>query len=144
MVSEDNIHIHEEYSHGHVHDHDFALLRLPEHVNFYKWPRIRPICLPEKTDEYYAGQWVYTIGYGLDEDDEPYKLKELGLYAITQRECYEESKYKRGDITENMMCTKSGDSQFRFDSFIQQFILIDKVECKLSHHPPRLTCTLQV
>ena len=121
MVSEDNIHIHEEYSHGHVHDHDFALLRLPEHVDFYKWPKIRPICLPEKTDEYYAGQWVYTIGYGLDEDDEPYKIKELGLYAITQRECYEESKYKRWDITENMMCTKSGDSQFRFYTAIDSY-----------------------
>ena len=54
------------------------------------------------------------------------------MYAITQRECYEESKYERWDITENMMCTKSGDSQFRFDSFIQQLILIDKVERKLS------------
>lgn len=91
-------------------EHDIALIRLAERVEFTKW--IKPICLPidsaGETDRNYAGVQMQVAGWGYTSSDENasnsnIKMKAT-LYGVSHKRCVETYRTKKVQLTTNQMC----------------------------------------
>jgi len=95
--------IHENYNNN-THDNDIALIEFWNPVDFSKTPDIRPICLPSKSSETFAGYQAIVAGWGLtgDTDRTSKVLREANVTVFSDTEC----KGSWGwSITDNMICT---------------------------------------
>jgi len=97
-------------------DNDFALLRLKTPVDWAKYPRVRPACMPGLHK--YIGPNVqgWASGWGVIDPNnkavQAKKLQKIDVYTMPQREC-EDYYDNDGSVTDTMMCAKSykgGDS----------------------------------
>ncbi|GJQ69478.1 hypothetical protein Trydic_g6585 [Trypoxylus dichotomus] len=84
-------------------DNDIALLRLNERVPITE--KIKPICLPTKTDNLYVGVKATATGWGtLKEDGKPSCiLQKVDVPVISNEEC-RMTNYTSKMISDNMMC----------------------------------------
>ncbi|KAH8316523.1 hypothetical protein KR067_009576 [Drosophila pandora] len=85
-------------------DNDIALLRLDQPVDVTN-PRLRPICLPVFYHSFDHEVAIVT-GWGSQREGGPASdtLREVEVVVLTQSECRNETSYKPGQITDNMLC----------------------------------------
>ncbi|GFG32018.1 hypothetical protein Cfor_08536, partial [Coptotermes formosanus] len=85
-------------------DHDIALLRLNDKVPITD--NIRPICLPNNTDETYDGAQAIASGWGtVKEDGKPSCiLQKVEVPVMSNQECRKNTKYSETMISDNMLC----------------------------------------
>jgi len=101
---------HPDYGKDHTSDNDFALLMLEDPIDFTANLHIRPICLPENTDEQYVDAMAVVSGWGRmseNQSDATHLLQEVTVKVISNDDCERRfSIYNSPDdgFTPNMIC----------------------------------------
>ena len=97
--------IHHNYDSSTV-DYDFSLLRLAEPVDFNSFPNIRPVCLPENSEETYAENFATVSGWGTTSSGGSLSnyLQEVMVNVLSNEECNGPEYVYEGAITDRMMC----------------------------------------
>jgi len=88
-------------------DKDFSILRLAKDVDFAKYPKIRPVCLPTDTSRTYAGDTATVSGWGTTESGGSTSsyLQEVSVVVMTNEQCSNPPYgYDPEEITDSMMC----------------------------------------
>ncbi|TRY78712.1 hypothetical protein TCAL_06797 [Tigriopus californicus] len=99
-------------------DYDFALVKLATPVDFSRFHRVRPACLPDPSSSKkdLVGRVGYASGWGLVDPKNLHQqakvLQKVAVSVITMNDC--RLKYKFNPVTDNMMCaeTPGGDACF--------------------------------
>jgi len=88
-----------------TYNYDLALLKLEAPVNFNAYPHIRPICLPESTNNNYAGYDAIATGWGRLGLNDVFSnvLRDVTVKVITNAECKATS-YADEKIFDSMLC----------------------------------------
>ena len=70
-------------------DKDFSILRLAKDVDFAKYPKIRPVCLPTDTSRTYAGDTATVSGWGttVSGGSTSSFLQEVSVVVMTNEQC---------------------------------------------------------
>jgi len=84
-------------------DWDITLVKLDQDVTLNEF--VRPVCLPEATDQLQGGENIVTIGWGQTEaGGEPRLLQQVVMPIVDKQTCQDDYNYAHVTIDETMIC----------------------------------------
>ena len=107
------IHVHPKFGKTAMFDHDFAILKLHDPIEFHLNEHIRPVCLPfYDQPNALAGQIGKVTGWGVVDPKAPSiqanKLQQVTVKILESGECMRS--YPVSSVTESMFCARGNKS----------------------------------